>query len=60
VSGDEEVAMSKAGEIEAVKNVVLVHGGFVDGSGWQGAYDLLKQDGFNVSVVQNSDHVLGG
>ena len=36
-----------------VKNVVLVHGGFVDGSGWQGVYDLLKADGFNVSVVQN-------
>ena len=33
--------------------MVLVHGGFVDGSGWQGVYDLLKADGFNVSVVQN-------
>src|SRR4051794_3566265 len=36
-----------------VHNVVLVHGGFVDGSGWQGVYDLLEADGFNVSVVQN-------
>src|SRR5215468_10039318 len=36
-----------------VQNVVLVHGGFVDGSGWQGVYDALKADGFNVSVVQN-------
>ena len=36
-----------------VHNVVLVHGGFVDGSGWQGVYDRLKADGFNVSVVQN-------
>ena len=35
------------------RNVVLVHGGFVDGSGWEGVYDLLKADGFNVSVVQN-------
>lgn len=35
------------------RNVVLVHGGFVDGSGWQGVYDLLTADGFNVSVVQN-------
>jgi pimeloyl-ACP methyl ester carboxylesterase len=34
-------------------NVVLVHGGFVDGSGWRGVYDLLKQDGYRVSVVQN-------
>jgi pimeloyl-ACP methyl ester carboxylesterase len=36
-----------------VKNVVLVHGGFVDGSGWRGVYDLLRADGFSVSVVQN-------
>src|SRR6202048_1407161 len=36
-----------------VHNVVLVHGGVVDGSGWQGVYDLLKADGFDVSVVQN-------
>src|SRR5215468_4630357 len=34
-------------------NVVLVHGGFVDGSGWEHVYRLLKQDGFNVSIVQN-------
>jgi len=34
-------------------NVVLVHGGFVDGSGWQGVYDLLTQDGHKVTVVQN-------
>jgi pimeloyl-ACP methyl ester carboxylesterase len=36
-----------------VRNVVLVHGGFVDGSGWHGVYDLLTADGYNVSVVQN-------
>src|SRR5690349_13698843 len=36
-----------------IQNVVLVHGGFVDGSGWRGVYDLLTADGFNVSVVQN-------
>ena len=36
-----------------IKNVVLVHGGFVDGSGWQGVYDLLKKDGYDVSIVQN-------
>jgi pimeloyl-ACP methyl ester carboxylesterase len=36
-----------------VKNVVLVHGGFVDGSGWQGVYDALKKDGYQVSIVQN-------
>jgi pimeloyl-ACP methyl ester carboxylesterase len=43
-----------------VKNVVLVHGGFVDGSGWQGVYDLLKQDGYDVSVVQNPTLSLAG
>src|SRR3954463_13243002 len=36
-----------------VRNVVLVHGGFVDGSGWRGVYDLLTAEGFNVTVVQN-------
>jgi pimeloyl-ACP methyl ester carboxylesterase len=36
-----------------VRNVVLVHGGFVDGSGWRGVYDVLTADGFDVSVVQN-------
>lgn len=38
---------------EAVKNVVLVHGGFVDGSGWQQVYNILKKDGYNVTIVQN-------
>ena len=33
--------------------VVLVHGGFVDGSGWQGVYEHLTRDGYSVSVVQN-------
>ncbi len=34
-------------------NVVLVHGGFVDGSGWEGVHKILKKEGFNVSIVQN-------
>ncbi|MFJ2767216.1 alpha/beta fold hydrolase [Streptomyces sp. NPDC087300] len=42
------------------RNVVLVHGGFADGSGWQGVYDLLKQDGYHVSVVQNPTVSLAG
>jgi pimeloyl-ACP methyl ester carboxylesterase len=36
-----------------VKNIVLVHGGFVDGSGWNGVYNTLKGKGYNVAVVQN-------
>lgn len=35
------------------KSIVLVHGGFVDGSGWEGVYHLLKKDGYDVIVVQN-------
>jgi pimeloyl-ACP methyl ester carboxylesterase len=45
--------MSESPAVEGVRNVVLVHGGFVDGSGWRGVYDLLKKDGYHVSVVQN-------
>lgn len=37
----------------SIRNVVLVHGGFVDGSGWEGVYDLLTRRGYNVSIVQN-------
>ena len=37
----------------AVKNIVLVHGGFVDGSGWEGLYKILKRDGYSVAIVQN-------
>jgi pimeloyl-ACP methyl ester carboxylesterase len=33
--------------------IVLVHGGFVDGSGWEDVYKILKKDGYNVSIVQN-------
>jgi pimeloyl-ACP methyl ester carboxylesterase len=42
------------------RNVVLVHGGFVDGSGWQGVYNILTRDGYNVSVVQNPTLSLDG
>jgi pimeloyl-ACP methyl ester carboxylesterase len=45
--------MSQTKANGGIKNVVLVHGGFVDGSGWQGVYDTLKKDGYTVSIVQN-------
>jgi pimeloyl-ACP methyl ester carboxylesterase len=38
-----------------VKNIVLVHGAWADGSGWRGVYDILTKDGYNVSVVANPD-----
>ncbi len=37
----------------AIPAVVLVHGGFVDGSGWEDVYKILRKDGYNVSIVQN-------
>ena len=40
--------------------VVLVHGGFVDGSGWQGVYNVLSKDGYSVSIVQNPTLSLEG
>jgi pimeloyl-ACP methyl ester carboxylesterase len=40
--------------------VVLVHGGFVDGAGWEGVYGLLKKDGYEVSIVQNPTLSLAG
>ena len=43
-----------------IKNIVLVHGGFVDGSGWEGVYQLLKKDGYRVSIVQNPTISLAG
>src|SRR6267142_2269826 len=51
-----EVFMSEAKAAAGVKNILLIHGGFVDGSGWQGVYDLLKQDGPAILV----GHSYGG
>ena len=45
---------------DTVRNVILVHGGFVDGSGWQGVYESLTRDGFRVSIVQNPTLSLDG
>ena len=38
-----------------IKNVVLVHGAWADGSGWRGVYDILVKDGYNVSIVQEPE-----
>jgi pimeloyl-ACP methyl ester carboxylesterase len=50
LAGGLGAAENRAG---GVTNVVLVHGGFVDGSGWEGVYRALKKDGYAVSIVQN-------
>jgi pimeloyl-ACP methyl ester carboxylesterase len=44
----------------ATRNIVLVHGNFVDGSGWQGVYDRLTADGYRVAVVQTPNLSLAG
>jgi len=44
----------------ATKNIVLVHGAFVDASGWEGVYKILKNDGYNVTIVQNPTITLTG
>lgn len=41
------------GDAKASKAIILVHGGFVDGSGWAGVYHALKKKGYNVLIVQN-------
>jgi len=43
-----------------MKNVVVVHGGFADGAGWEGVYKILRRNGYNVSVVQNPTITLEG
>jgi len=45
--------MAQTNTSAVVKNIVLVHGGFVDGSGWQRVYNVLKKDGYTVTIVQN-------
>ena len=45
---------------QSTKNIVLVHGAFVDGSGWESVYSLLKKDGYNVTIVQNPTISLAG
>ncbi|MFJ8951413.1 alpha/beta fold hydrolase [Streptomyces sp. NPDC102384] len=52
--------MDATSPTRAVRDVVLVHGGFVDGSGWRGVYDLLRADGYRVTVVQNATESLQG
>ena len=53
------VALSSAPNLQAqksrVKNIVLVHGAWADGSGWRGVYDNLVKDGYNVSIVQEPE-----
>jgi pimeloyl-ACP methyl ester carboxylesterase len=47
--------LSAQNEEHRVRNIVLVHGAWADGSGWRGVYDILVKDGFNVSIVQEPE-----
>src|SRR5947208_17072908 len=46
---------SAQNEPPRVRNIVLVHGAWADGSGWKGVYDILVKDGYNVSIVQEQE-----
>ena len=47
------VVMAQTSKSTAVKNVVVVHGAFADGSGWEGVHAILTKDGYTVTIVQN-------
>ncbi len=47
------LGVAHAAPAGAVKNILLVHGAYADGSGWAGVYQILTQDGYTVTVVQN-------
>jgi pimeloyl-ACP methyl ester carboxylesterase len=48
-------SVSARNEERRIRNIVLVHGAWADGSGWKGVYDLLVKDGYNVSIVQEPE-----
>ncbi len=48
-------ALSAQSQERGVRNIVLVHGAWADGSGWKGVYDILVKDGFNVGIVQEPE-----
>jgi len=47
--------LNAQGEAHRVRNIVLVHGAWADGSGWNGVYDILTKDGYKVSIVQEPE-----
>ncbi|HMD06974.1 MAG TPA: alpha/beta hydrolase [Candidatus Acidoferrum sp.] len=48
-------SLSAQNEHTHIRNIVLVHGAWADGSGWKGVYDILVKDGYNVSIVQEPE-----
>src|ERR1700690_2705152 len=56
--GENTMAQTKSTAV--VKNIVLVHGGLVDGPGWKDDYKILKKDGYSVAIVQEPTISLPG
>src|SRR5258705_5418533 len=48
-------ALCAQNEDRGIRNIVLVHGAWADGSGWKGVYDILVKDGYNVRLVQEPE-----
>ena len=48
-------ALSAQNQENRVRNIVLVHGAWADGSGWNGVYNILVKDGYSVSIVQEPE-----
>lgn len=53
--GTATVCLNAQSETHHVRNIVLVHGAWADGSGWKGVYDILSKDGYSVSIVQEPE-----
>ena len=51
-------ALSAQNREHRIRNIVLVHGAWADGSGWKGVYDILVKDGYNVSIVQEPENLV--
>ena len=47
--------LSAQNKEDRIRNIVLVHGAWADGSGWKGVYDILVKDGYHVSIVQEPE-----
>jgi hypothetical protein len=47
--------ISAPDEAQRIRNIVLVHGTWADGSGWKSVYDILVKDGYNVGIAQGPD-----
>src|SRR5256714_3337445 len=59
-TGSQQTSEGRSTRTTSRPTIVLVHGGFVDGSGWEGVFEILRKDGYNVAIVQNPTISLAG